>query len=102
MNRARLVESILEPSKEIAPRFVSWRIVTTDGKVRVGVIVDEGPNSTVTLADAEGKQHVLKRQEIEEREALPTSIMPDKIHEQMTPGEFRDLVAYLVEGRGVK
>jgi putative membrane-bound dehydrogenase-like protein len=95
MNRGRLVESILQPSKEIAPRYVAWRFVTFDGKQRVGVVVDEGPNSTITLADAEGKQHTIKRQDVEERTALPTSIMPDNLHEQMTPREFRDLIAYL-------
>jgi putative heme-binding domain-containing protein len=97
MNRARLVESILQPSKEIAPRYVAWRIVTQDGKIRVGVVTDEGPHSTITLVDAEGKQQTIKRQDVEERTALPTSIMPDNLHEQMTPGEFRDLIAYLAE-----
>jgi putative membrane-bound dehydrogenase-like protein len=98
LSRQRLIESILAPSKEIAPRYVSWRIVTQDGKVRVGVVVDEGPHSTVTLADAEGKQHTVKRQDIEERTALTTSIMPDNLHEQMTPREFLDLIAYLAQG----
>jgi putative heme-binding domain-containing protein len=95
MSRERLIESILTPSKEIAPRYVSWRIVTQDGKVHVGAVVDEGPHSTLTLADAEGKLHTLKRQDIEERKALSTSIMPDNLHELMTPREFRDLVAYI-------
>ncbi len=99
LNRDRLIESILEPSKEIAPRFVTWRIVTQDGKVRIGVLADEGPHSTVTLADAEGKLHTVKRQEIEERTALPTSIMPDNLHARMTPEEFRDLLAYLAGRR---
>ena len=67
--------------------------------MRVGVIVDEGPNSTVTVADAQGKLEVIKRQDIEERHALPTSIMPDNLHEQMTPREFRDLLAYLAAGK---
>jgi putative membrane-bound dehydrogenase-like protein len=97
LTRARLVESILEPSKEIAPRYVSWRIVTADGRARVGVVVEEGPHSTVTLVDAEARQHSIKRQDIEERTALPTSIMPDKLHEQMTPGEFLDLIAFLAQ-----
>jgi putative membrane-bound dehydrogenase-like protein len=97
MNRERLVESILQPSKEIAPRYVAWRFVIFDGKVRVGVVVDEGPNSTITLADAEGKQHTIKRQDVEERTAMTISIMPENLHEQMTPQEFRDLIAYLAE-----
>jgi hypothetical protein len=66
------------------------------GKVRTAGIVDESFDSKVTLADAEGKLEVIPRQEIEERVALK-ALMPDKLHEQMTPGEFRDLLAYLME-----
>jgi putative membrane-bound dehydrogenase-like protein len=91
----RLIESILTPSKEIAPQFVAWHIGTRDGKVRTGVIVDEGPNSTITVGDAAGKLEVINRIEIEERHALITSIMPDNLVALMTPLEFRDLVAYL-------
>jgi putative membrane-bound dehydrogenase-like protein len=97
LSRDRLIESILTPSKEIAPLFVTWSITTRDGKVHTGVVVDEGPHSTITVADAEGKLEVLNRQNVEERVALPTSLMPDRLHEQMTPAEFRDLIAYLVD-----
>ncbi len=97
LNRDRLIESILEPSKEIAPAFVSWTITTRDGKVRTGVVVDEGPNSTVTVADAQGKLETLMRQDIEERVASKQSLMPDNLPEQMTPQEFLDLLAYLSE-----
>ena len=47
--------------------FVSWSLTTRDGKVHVGVIVDEGPNSTITVANAQGQLEVLKRQDVEER-----------------------------------
>jgi putative membrane-bound dehydrogenase-like protein len=96
-NRDKLIESILTPSKEIAPMFVSWSITTSDGKVRVGVIVDEGFDSTITVADAQGQLEVLQRQDIEERVALHTSLMPDNLHEQMTLREFLDVLAFLLE-----
>lgn len=95
--RDKLIESILAPSKEIAPQFVTWRIVTSDGRIHTGAIVEEGPHSTVTLADTQGKLEVLNRNAIEDRQALPTSIMPEKLHELMTYQEFRDLLAYLEE-----
>src|SRR5205085_988451 len=98
-SRDKLIESILAPSKEIAPQFVSWQITTRDGRVRTGVIVDEGPHSTITIANAEGKLDVIHRTAIEERHALPTSIMPDNLHELMTRQEFRDLLAFLTARR---
>jgi putative membrane-bound dehydrogenase-like protein len=98
LNRDRLIDSILEPSKEVAPRYTNWLIVTRDGKVRTGVIVGESADSKVTVADAQGKLEVLNRLEIEERRALPGSIMPADLSTLMTRQEFRDLLAFL-EGR---
>jgi putative membrane-bound dehydrogenase-like protein len=98
LSRDKLMESILEPSKEIAPAFTSWVIVTRDGKTRTGTIVDVGFDSTLTVADAQGKREVIRRLDIEERVASPISIMPADLPTRMTPQEFRDLLAFL-EGR---
>jgi putative heme-binding domain-containing protein len=97
LSRDKLIESILSPSKEIAPQYTSWLIATRDGKVRTGVVVDEGPNSTITVGDNQGKLEVIHRLAVVERQALATSIMPDNLHELMTPREFRDLLAFLGE-----
>jgi putative membrane-bound dehydrogenase-like protein len=94
-SREKLIESILAPSKEIAPPFVSWIITTKDGKSRTGIIVDEGPNSTITIADAAGKLETINRLDVEERVASKTSLMPDNLHELMTRQEFVDLLAFL-------
>jgi hypothetical protein len=61
------------------------------------MMAEEGPNSTVTLADNQGKLETIHRSQIEERHALPTSIMPDNLHELMTPKEFRDLIEFLCD-----
>jgi putative membrane-bound dehydrogenase-like protein len=99
-DRGKLIESILTPSKEIAPAYTTWVITTRDGKVRTGVIVEEGPNSTVTLGEADGKLTVLPRLAIEDRQASPVSLMPDNLHQQMTVREFRDLLAFLLRRQG--
>jgi putative membrane-bound dehydrogenase-like protein len=93
--RAKLIDSILEPSKEIAPAFVSWLVTTRDGKQHVGVIVGEGFDSTLTMADAQGKRTILKITDVEERVAQTTSIMPADLHGKMTRQEFLDLLAFL-------
>jgi hypothetical protein len=95
LSRDKLIESILRPSKEIAPQFVTWLITTRDGKVRTGVILDEGPDSTVTIGGADGKIEIIHRTTIEDRRALPTSLMPDRLPALMTPREFLDLIAFL-------
>src|SRR5262249_36203587 len=99
LSRDKLIESILEPSKEIAPAFTSWVIVTRDGKTRIGTIVDVSADSTLTIADAQGKREVIRRLDIEERQASPTSIMPADLHTRMTRREFLDLLAFLESRR---
>ena len=91
----KLVDSILAPSREIAPQYANWHIATRDGTVHSGVIVEEGPNSTVTLADSQGKLTVIPRTQIEERRALPGSIMPDNLPALLTPQDWADLLAFL-------
>ncbi|HEV3167956.1 MAG TPA: PVC-type heme-binding CxxCH protein [Isosphaeraceae bacterium] len=95
LDRARLVQSILEPSKEVAPQFVLWTIHKTDGTVLDGVLLEESPLGEQTYADAQGKPFTLKPTEIEERRPQNTSIMPDDLVRTLTTAELRDLLAYL-------
>ncbi|MBW3543104.1 MAG: c-type cytochrome, partial [Planctomycetes bacterium] len=92
--REKLVESILEPSKEIAPQFTTWSLVTAAGKVHTGMIVHEDEGRTV-VGDVEGKTTTLQTIDIVERVAQRTSTMPEKLTDRMTVGEFRDLLAFL-------
>jgi putative membrane-bound dehydrogenase-like protein len=91
----KLIESILSPSKEIAPAFTTWTITMADGKKHSGVIVSENFDSTLTLADADGKHIVLKKLDIESRQASDKSLMPDDLHKLMTRQEFADLLEFL-------
>jgi putative heme-binding domain-containing protein len=97
LNREKLVESILDPSREVAPMFVHWKIRTTKGDVVDGRILDEDPSPTgeVVLIDAQGKQTKVKNVNIEERQASKVSIMPDKLVERLTRQDFRDLIEFL-------
>ncbi|MGE5195139.1 MAG: PVC-type heme-binding CxxCH protein [Deltaproteobacteria bacterium] len=94
MNRIQLIQSILEPSSEIAPQYVTWALETADGKVHTGMIVHENEGKTI-VGDAEGKLTELKTIDIVARTAQQKSVMPDKLSEQMTLQEFRDIIAFL-------
>ena len=95
LSRGRLVESIIRPSKEIAPQFSSWTIVTTNGKTLVGMLVKEEATGEQTYADQKGELFRFKVGEVESRQAQALSIMPDGLPQLMTVQEFRDLVAFL-------
>jgi putative heme-binding domain-containing protein len=102
LSRERLIESIVQPSKEIAPHFSSWLIATTSGKSFVGMLVKEEATGEQTYADQKGDLFRFKPDEIETRTAQATSIMPDGLPQLMTLQEFRDLLAFLQSQRTVK
>jgi len=95
LNREKLVDNILHPSKEMAPQFVPWMLKLADERVIVGVIVADDAAGTLTVVDNTGKAHKIKTDDIVERRAEKVSIMPDKLVEQLTVREFRDLLAFL-------
>ena len=95
MDRRRLVESILTPSKEIAPQFVAWSVARTDGTVFTGILLEQSPEGSLVFADAQGRLTAVKASEIAERKPQTTSIMPDNLVQTMTLQDFRDLLAFL-------
>ena len=95
MDRRRLVESILTPSKEIAPQFVTWSVARTDGTVFTGILLEQSPEGSLVFADSQGRLTTVKADEIAERKPQTTSIMPDNLAQTMTLQEFRDLLAFL-------
>lgn len=95
LDRDKLIDSILLPSKEIAPAFTTWNITMVDGKKHTGIILGENFDSTLTLADADGKRITIKKLDIEDRQAATKSLMPEDLHRLMTRQDFRDLLEFL-------
>lgn len=90
----RILESIVAPSSEVAPQFVPWTIVKTDGRVVTGVLVTERGEDQL-YADAQGTLFHVKHSEIDDRQPQNKSIMPDGLVDQLTDRELRDLLALL-------
>lgn len=95
LDRPRLIDSIVRPSKEIAPRFVSYLVATTAGRTFTGMLLGESATGEQTYADSQGQLIRLGREEIDERQPQNKSIMPDELPASLTVAEFRDLLAYL-------
>jgi putative heme-binding domain-containing protein len=93
-SRIHIVESILEPSRAIAPSFETLVVTLKNGKLVTGVKVEE-TELTLTLGDQEGRRHVIARADIEERRASPVSTMPEGLEKRLSEEEFVDLIAFL-------
>ena len=94
-SRIHLIESILEPSRAIAPSYRNTAVRLKDGRVVAGVRVAE-TETTLTLGDAEGKTHEIRKSEIEARKPLSLSVMPEGLEKRLSSQEFVDLIAFLV------
>ena len=90
----QLLESIVDPSREIAPRFVPWTIQKSDGKIFTGIFVSESGEEEI-YADDKGKLIHIDHSDMEVRNPSGKSIMPDGLVDQLTNQELRDLLAYL-------
>ena len=94
--RRYILESILQPSANVAPHYTSWRIETKDGKVRTGMLVRTVLDE-YTYLDPKGNLFKLNTRRIVDSRAVPTSIMPDNLRNLMTRREFLNLVEFLIE-----
>jgi putative heme-binding domain-containing protein len=95
LGRRRLIESILQPSREVAPQFVPWLVQTTDGRSLSGLAVAESATGDLILVDQQGEQFQVASSQIGIRRPSTHSIMPDGLERQLTAQELRDLIAFL-------
>jgi putative heme-binding domain-containing protein len=94
-SRIHLIESILEPSRTIAPGYESVAAVLADGRVVTGVKIAED-ETTLTLGDETGNRREIRKLDIEERAPGRRSIMPDGLEKRLTDRELLDLLTYLL------
>jgi putative heme-binding domain-containing protein len=95
-SRERTITSILDPSREIAPRYQPWLLRTDDGKTYEGLRLPKaGDNGQEAYADPAGHTFVLPSESIEYRQPGTTSIMPAGLEKSLTVADLRDLIAFL-------
>jgi putative heme-binding domain-containing protein len=92
-DRPKLLESILDPSKEIDPKFVSYLLQTQDGAVYSGILVEKTPERVV-LRDAE-KAIPLDARSVQRMVPQQKSIMPDFLLQDLSAEEAADLLEFL-------
>jgi putative heme-binding domain-containing protein len=89
-----LLRHLLEPSREVDPKYRTLLVETTDGRVVEGLLAERG-ESELVLRDAKGQTIRLPRAEIEREAALERSLMPDGLLRDLTAQQAADLLEYL-------
>ena len=93
-SREDLLDSLLEPSRRIEPKYATYVAATADGRALSGLLVKRDPQSVV-LRDSKNQEIVLSAGDVEELRPSRTSLMPDGQLADLTSQEAADLVAYL-------
>jgi len=92
--RPELATAILEPGKTIAQGFITQRILTINGLLINGFVTDE-QSDRVTVRDQEGKEHLILKDDIEERKVSEISVMPTGLMQEFSTHELSSLLDYL-------
>ena len=90
----KVMESMLDPSKEIKDGYQSFIATTKNGLTFNGLKVAQTVKELI-LRDSTGKEVRIPAADLEEVVASKTSLMPDDVVRHLSFNEFIDLVAFL-------
>lgn len=96
-DRLAVLRSLLEPSREVAPQFHPYEVSLRNGDKFVGFLLRS--SSTEVFRDLTGREVSFPEAEVLSRREINTSIMPAGLPLQLTDGELRDLLAFLMAPR---
>ncbi|XOV92494.1 MAG: c-type cytochrome [Bacteroidota bacterium] len=94
MNRDQITESILKPNASISQGFASFVIKTKDDKTYMGFITAESADK-LTIRDIAGQATEIVKSNIESREEMENSMMPQGLANALSYEELASLVTYL-------
>ena len=95
--RAQILKSILEPSKDIDPKFMTYLAECSDGKTHTGILVSRDEKQT-TLRQIDGKNITIDNTEIEVFAPQNKSLMPELLLKDLTPQDVVDLIDFIRSG----
>ncbi len=94
--KEELLDSILNPSAAIDPRFINYVVTTKDGRIYDGILANETPGA-ITLRNTEGDVTIL-RKNLAQLRASTLSLMPNGMEKTLSKQQIADLIAYLRGG----
>ncbi|MBD3673844.1 MAG: c-type cytochrome [Planctomycetaceae bacterium] len=95
-----LLDQVVNPSKVINDQFSAVIVVTEEGLVHTGVVVNLNGDSMTLNTDLTdpNKRVNIDRKKVDELTVSKVSPMPVGLFDRMTEEEILDLVAYLISG----
>jgi putative heme-binding domain-containing protein len=94
MTRVQILESLLHPSRQIAPGYASQVLEMKDGTVQVGFLVEQ-TREGVLLKLATGQSMRVRKSGVKALKPQAQSLMPEGLLQSLTAVEVADLLAFL-------
>jgi putative heme-binding domain-containing protein len=92
--RAQILESILEPSKSIDPKYVTYLVETKDGMTHTGILASK-TDREVVLKQVGDKEVRIPAAKVASLVPQRQSLMPEQLLRDLTAEQAADLLAFL-------
>jgi putative heme-binding domain-containing protein len=89
-----LLIALLDPNREVDPRYLNYQADTLDGRSLTGVIVAE-TSAAITLRRGDGAEDSVRRADLDGLKSTALSLMPEGLEKNVTKQDVADLLAYL-------
>lgn len=92
----QLIESVLWPNRHVEDKYRVTQLLTADGELLRGYVVEEGPQSLQLKDPSSGALRRLALEDIESRSFAP-SLMPEGLANVWNREQIADVIAYLAD-----
>ena len=94
---SKLLQQIVKPSAEIHKKFQTQMVVTDDGRLRTGLVIEETNNEIRLLPNLlkPDKIDTIRKSSIEARKTADVSTMPTGLLDTYSEREIYDLLAFI-------
>jgi putative membrane-bound dehydrogenase-like protein len=94
-----LLVALLDPNREVDPRYLNYVANTLDGRSLTGVIVAE-TSAAITLRRSDGAEDTVRRADLDSLKSSGLSLMPEGLEKNISKQNVADLFAYLRQVAG--
>ena len=91
-----LLTHIVDPNREIDSRYEAYSVVTHDGTVHSGLLIQD-TRARLELLQADGKVMSLAKTDVDSVQATGRSLMPEGLEQELSPQGVADVIAYLIQ-----
>ncbi len=96
-----LLVAILDPNRQVEPRYLAFTATLNDGEAIYGVITAESPAS-LSMKGLDGHERVLLRPSLKSLVGTNRSLMPDGLESALSKQDLADIIAFLHSAPGGK